>query len=80
MGLRCQATIGFTKGCPISCWAIQLFNNALDEQLDKKEEAKALNEQEATDSAEKKVTKRKLFEFKIDENGDFTMQEVNKDE
>ena len=80
MGLRCQATIGFTKGCPISCWAIQLFNNALDEQLDKKEEAKALNEQEATDSAEKKGTKRKLFEFKIDENGDFTMEEVNKDE
>ena len=56
------------------------LNNALDEQLDKKEEAKALNEQEATDSAEKKGTKRKLFEFKIDENGDFTMEEVNKDE
>ena len=76
MGVRCQATIGFTKGCPISC----CLNNALDERLDKKEEAKALNEQEATDSAEKKGTKRKLFEFKIDENGDFTMEEVNKDE
>ena len=79
-GIEMPSSDWFYQGLSDFLLGNPALNNALDEQLDKKEEAKALNEQEATDSAEKKDTKRKLFEFKIDENGDFTMEEANKDE